>query len=111
MTPVVWTTAALDDLEAILTYVAAKSPKGAATIAARVQDAEVAISTFPRASRRDPETGAYEAVVRNVPLLLIYEIDTTRTGAPQADIVAVFHTSRDPTTKPGRRNPSLSLAV
>ncbi len=105
MIAVAWTTAALDDLEAILTYVAARSPQGAASMAARVSDTEVAIATFPRASRRDPDTGAYEAVVRRMPLLLIYEIVAVPDGHEQADIIAVFHTSRDPAAKPGHRAP------
>ena len=76
---------------------------GAASMAARVSDTEVAIATFPRASRRDPDTGAYEAVVRRMPLLLIYV--AVPDGHEQADIIAVFHTSRDPAAKPGRRAP------
>jgi toxin ParE1/3/4 len=103
MTPVVWTTGARDDLEAILTYVAERSPQGAATISARIRDAELTIATFPRASRRDPETHTYEAVVRGAPLLVIYDLITSSAGKLQADIIAVFHTSRDPGTKPGRR--------
>lgn len=103
MLPVVWTTAALADLEQILTYVAERSPQGAATIAARVQQATLDIATVPRASRRDPATGTYECVVRGVPLLLVYEFVTRPDGAPQADIIAVFHTAREPGGKPGRR--------
>jgi plasmid stabilization system protein ParE len=103
MTPVAWTKGALRDLEEILTYAAERSPQGAATIAARVRDTELTISTFPRASRLDAETGAYEAVVGGVPLLVIYELITVAAGTLQVDIIAVFHTSRDPDTKPGRR--------
>ena len=103
MTPVAWTKGALDDLESILEYVAARSLQGAATVSARVSEAEQTIALFPRASRRDVETGTYEAVVTGVPLLIIYELITTPDGEHQADVIAVFHTSRDPGTKPGRR--------
>lgn len=103
MTPVVWTKAALADLEQILAYVSERNEKGAATIAVRVQQAILDISTFPRANRRDKATGTYECVVRGVPLLLIYDLIVTSDGGQQADIIAVFHTSRDPIAKPGRR--------
>ncbi len=103
MTTVSWTKAAIRDLEEILSFVAEQSPQGAATIAARVHQAALDIATFPRASRRDTVTGAYEAVVRGVPLLLIYELIKAADGNLQADIISVFHTSRDPDTKPGRR--------
>jgi plasmid stabilization system protein ParE len=103
MTPVVWTRGALDDLRTILEYVAARSLHGAATISARVYQAEQTIAMFPRASRRNADTGTYEAVVTGVPLLMIYDLVTTTDGEHQADIIAVFHTSRDPTAKPGRR--------
>lgn len=104
MIEITWTTGALVDLEDILTYVAARSPQGAATIAARIRDTERTIMTFPRATRRDPETGAYEAVVSGTPLLVIYELVTQAEETIRADVIAVFHTSRDPASKPGRRD-------
>jgi toxin ParE1/3/4 len=103
MTAVVWTTAALADLEAILDYVAERSFQGAATIADRVHQATRDISTFPRAARLDQGSGTYECVVRGVPLLIIYELVPNSGGVIRAEIIAVFHTSRDPTTKPKRR--------
>jgi plasmid stabilization system protein ParE len=105
MTPVVWTKSARDDLEDILAYVAARSPQGAATIARRVEEAILDIATFPRAARRDPETGTFEWVVGGVPLLLIYELISSESGDDgQADIIAVFNTDRNPAGKPGRRD-------
>ena len=103
MTPVVWTAAALADLEEVLAYAAERNPQGAATIAARVERAALDIATFPRAARRDPASGTYECIVTGVPLLLIYELITTPDAETQADIIAVFHTDREPATKPGRR--------
>ena len=106
MTSVRWTTAALDDLEQILSYMAERNPQGAATVAERVAKAVERISTFPRANRRDDETGTYECVVRGLPLLLINEIITAKDEAECVDLVAVFHTSREPAEKPGRRGRS-----
>lgn len=39
-----------------------------------------------------------------MPLLLIYQIISTAEGTEQADIIAAFHTARDPAEKPGRRD-------
>ncbi len=104
MTPVVWTAAALHDLDGILTYVATQSAQGAATIATRVDSAVLDISTFPRAARFDRETRTYECVVRGLPLLIIYQLVPMPDAKVRAEIVAVFHTSRDPSTKLERRS-------
>ena len=109
MTPAVWTKSARQDLEDILTYVAARSAQGAATIARRVEEAILDIATFPRAARRDPETGTFEWVVGGVPLLLIYELIRSESGDDrQVDVIAVFNTDRNPADKPGRRDPQSS---
>ena len=103
MITVVWTRPALSDLEQILTFTAERSPRGAATIANRVERSVLDIATFPRANRRDPSTGVYECVVKCMPLLLIYELISFPGGLERAEIVAVFHTSRDPSSKVRRR--------
>ena len=104
MIDVVWTTPALSDLEQILTYTAERSPQGAASIANRVERSLLDIATFPRANRRDEVTGVYECVVKGMPLLLIYELLGQPDGTDRAEIVAVFHTSRDPVSKVHRRD-------
>ncbi len=104
MTRIIWTRPALDDLADILAYVQARSRQGAATIATRVEEALASIVTFPRANRLNNETGSYECVLRGVPLLLIYELVSAGPDDVRAEIIAVFHTSRDPDTKPGRRD-------
>lgn len=102
MTRVVWTQAALIDLEQVLNYIAERSRQGAATVAAGIRQSIMDIETLPRAARRDPATGIYERNVRGAPLLLIYDLVIASDGETQAEIIAVFHTARDPDTKPRR---------
>ena len=73
-------------------------------IAKRVEDAEKALAVFPRSSRYNAETGTYEAIVRGVPLLLIYELKSTSEESERVEIIAVFYTARHPNSKPGRRS-------
>lgn len=91
---VVWTPEATDDLENVLAYIAARNPAAAASVAERIDRAVDDIAFFPRAARLDRESGCREAVVRGLPLLIIYAV----TG-DLIEIIAVFHTSRDPATK------------
>lgn len=63
-------------------------------MAARIDRALGTIQNFPNAARLDEETGAHEYVLRGLPLLIIYTV-----GSDVIEIVAVFHTSRDPERK------------
>jgi len=91
---VVWTREATEDLENVLAYNAARNPAAAASVAERIDRALDDIVLFPRSARLDPETGCREAVVRGLPLPIIYML----TGE-LIEIIAVFHTSRDPASK------------
>jgi toxin ParE1/3/4 len=95
-----WTTEAVADLEQILSFVAKQNPQGSATIVTRIEEALSTIEAWPRACRHDATSGTYEWVIRGLPLLLIYELITLPDHSTQADIIAVFHTSRNPTDKP-----------
>jgi plasmid stabilization system protein ParE len=99
MTVIRWTSEAVEDLEHILAFVAKQNPQGAATIATRIEEALLAIKAWPRACRYDATSGTHEWVIRGLPLLLIYELIALPDNSTQADIIAVFHTSRDPADK------------
>ena len=90
----VWTREAADDLESVLSYIAARNPIAAAAVAERIDRTVDDIVSFPRAARLDQETGCREAVVRGLPLLIIYTVTSDL-----IEIIAVFHTSRDPASK------------
>lgn len=91
---VVYTDDALADLENILSYIAERNPAAAAYVAARIELAVDDIALFPRASRLDPETGVREHVVPGLPVLIIHQVDDEL-----IEIIAIFHTSRDPASK------------
>ena len=89
-----WTPEAADDLENVLAYIAARNPAAAASVAERIDAAIAIIKQWPYAARHDEETGAREAVVRGLPLLIVYTVSETL-----IEVIAVFRTSRDPRQK------------
>ena len=95
---VAWTVDAANDLANVLEYTADKSPVGAASVATAIAATVASISEFPNAGRMDAETGCRERLVARYPLLLIYKV-----SADVAEIIALFHTSRDPATKRGAK--------
>ena len=91
---VVYTEDALADLDQLLSYIAERNPAAAAHVAARIDAAVVAIAVFPNASRLDPETGVRERAVPGLPVLVIHTV-----SEDLVEIIAIFHTSRDPAAK------------
>ena len=92
-----WTREAAADLEDVLSYIAERNPAAAAAVADRIEETITVIKQWPYAARQDKETGVREAVIRGLPLLVIYTINSL------VEIIAVFHTSRNPATKRRRR--------
>ena len=91
---VVYTAEALGDVGNILSFVAVQSPSHAPNVAARIDMVAKALAIFPRAARYDRETSTYERPIPGLPLLLIYMVSDEL-----VEVIAVFHTSRDPTAK------------
>jgi len=89
--PIQWTKEAADDLESLLAYIEQDSSLAAVHVARRISQTIRNITLFPDAARLDRETGAREAVVRGMPLLIIYNVTNTF-----IEIIAVFHTARNP---------------
>lgn len=93
---VVWTPEAASDLEQVLNCVARHSAAAAADIAARIDKTIESIGQFPHAGRFDPESCCRERVVGRYPLLIVHSVDDR---SELVEIIAVFHTSRDPRIK------------
>ena len=91
---VVWTPEAAGDLEDVLSYIATQNPLAAGVFATRIDRTVSFIAQFPGGGRLDPETGCREWVVRGLPLLIVYHVT-----AELVEIIALFHTSRDPASK------------
>lgn len=98
MVDVVFRQEALEDLMSISQFIASHDPAAADRVIARIHHVIYrTLSSFPKSGRFNRRTGAREFAVAGLPYLIIY--------VPQdglIDIVAVFHTSRDPAKK---RNP------
>ncbi len=92
-----WTVEAADELDRMLTYIAAQDTYAADLIAERVMKAEENILHFPKAGSYDAETDTYDRYIPKTRIVLTYAI--------RDDIIWVitaWHTSRDPATKPVR---------
>jgi toxin ParE1/3/4 len=92
---VVLTREASADLENVLSHIAANNPAAAARVAARIDRTLSIVGDFPGAGRLDPDSGAREWLVNGLPLIIIYMIQPDF-----VEVIGVFHTSRDPQTKP-----------
>jgi toxin ParE1/3/4 len=92
-----WTAQAAAELEEHLGYIFERNPCAAARLAERVWNVKDMLKNFPATARYDEEMGIHEYWVPGSRLKLIYIIDDER-----IEIIAAFHTSRDPETKPAR---------
>ena len=91
---VAYTAEALGDVGKVLSFVGDQSASHASDGAARIDMAVKALGIFPRAARFNRETGTYERPIPGFPLLLIYTVSDKL-----VEVIAVFHTSRDPRRK------------
>lgn len=90
------------ELDALLAYIAERSPQGARRVAARIQAAERTLLAHPRIGQI---TNARPPAVRRIvlspyPYVIFYEV-----GGGDVMIIGVRHGARDPTSMPGREEP------
>jgi addiction module RelE/StbE family toxin len=90
VTRIVWTLQAIEDVEAIQTYVARDSSHYAALMAERIVESVERLNEFPRSGRMVPEVAqeAYREVI-----LGNYRI-VYRLVGDQAEILTVVHSAR-----------------
>jgi toxin ParE1/3/4 len=92
---VVFREEALADLDEIAHYIGQRNAAAAARVIARIHRIiHGTIEAFPLSGRLNPANNTREYAVPGLPYLIIY-----LPGADLIDIVAIFHTSRDPGTK------------
>ncbi len=89
-----WSAAALSDLENIIAHAEARDPVEAANILARVERTVEHIELFPHSGYHNEEHGTYERYVPRTRVVLVYHLPEDG-----IEIVAAFHTSREPSTK------------
>ncbi len=90
MTRIVWTLQAIEDVEAIQSYVARDSPSYAALLAERIVESVERLKEFPRSGRVVPEVG--KEPFREV-IFGTYRIVYRLTGEG-VDILTVVHAAR-----------------
>jgi toxin ParE1/3/4 len=95
-----FTLPALADLEAILDYLAARSPQGAARVQARIKTFVDLLSSHPLIGTRTDDPTIRRLVVTPYPYLVFYEA-----GDEEIVIHSVRHAARDPETMPGSAPP------
>ena len=93
---VVFREEALTDLEEIADFVSKQNPQAAARIIERIHRVIYGtLCTLPLGGRLNPTTNTREYAVPGLPYLIVY-----LPGPETVDILGIFHTSRDPATKP-----------
>lgn len=91
-----YTAPALADLDAVLDYVAARSPQGATRVHRRIRTVINLLLSHPRIGVRTADPSIRRINTSPYPYLIFYEV----TGA-EIIIHAVRHDARDPAGMPG----------
>lgn len=92
---VVFREEALADLDEIARYISQKDPEYAKRVIARIHQVIFgAIDVLPLSGRSNPANSTREFAIPGLPYLVIY-----LAVADVVDVVAIFHTSRDPSMK------------
>ncbi len=91
-----YTRPALADLEAVLDYIAARSPPGARRVQARIQGVIELLTQHPFIGTRTSDPAIRRMTTSPYPYLIFYE-------ATDAELIvhAVRHAARDPAGMPG----------
>jgi len=92
---VVFREEALADLDEISRYISRSDPRQADRVIQRIHNVIFGVlDVLPSAGRLDQTNNTREFAVPGLPYLVIYQ-----SIADVIDVIAVFHTSRDPATK------------
>jgi len=87
---VVWLAGAVDDLNEIVGFIAARNPGAAAKVAAALHDVAAHLESHPRMGRRGRLRGTRELVVARLPFIIVYRIQHDR-----VEVLRVIHGRRD----------------
>lgn len=87
-----FTRSAASDLDQVLTYIEARSPRGAAQVKARIISAISPLRRFPKIGTPTDDESTRMLVATPYPYLVFYEIDE---DAHEVVILHIRHGSRD----------------
>lgn len=87
-----YTVHALGHIKAIHDYIVERNPAAAAQVIGRIRIAADRLRAFPRIGRAGAAAGTYEWVVRDLPYIVVYEVDHQE---DEVVVLAVFHGAQD----------------
>ena len=92
--PVVWSEAALRELDKAIAYIAARNPDAARRVLAEIRKAGARLGVVAT-GRRGRVTGTYEKTVTGRPYIVAYAIDPLPEGGERVVILRVIRTARN----------------
>ena len=90
---IVWSRAALRDLNEIAAYLAERDPDRVGNVIAKITAVVARYSHFPNLGRQGPAKGTREIVVPGLPYVVAYQV-----RGEVFEVLCVRHTSRDART-------------
>lgn len=93
MREIVWSDAALDDVEALVQYIAQDNPNAAAKVLDRIEGTIESLAQMP-AGRRGRVSGTYEKPVSSLPYIIAYALQPMPSSAERLVILRVIHGAR-----------------
>jgi toxin ParE1/3/4 len=94
MREVVWAVSAVDDLDAILAWIAKDNIKAANDVLNRIEETGEKLG-FMATGRQGRVFGTYEKIVRGLPCIIAYEIQRIDEATERIVILHVIHMARD----------------
>jgi toxin ParE1/3/4 len=85
-----FTTEARGHIAAIFSYIKDRNPVAATQVVGRIRLAAERLTEFPRMGHMGRVAGTYEWVVRGLPYIIVYQMDTD-----EVLILGVFHGAQD----------------
>ena len=92
--PIVWSTAALDDLDGAIAYIAARNPRAARRLLATIDKTVEGLAEMPTGRPgRVPKT--HERVVLGTPYVIAYALSPQDDGREAIVILRIVHGARN----------------
>ena len=94
MREVFWSKDALDDLNAVIQYIATENPRSALSVISKIEKAGTALGNMAT-GRKGRVSGTYEKPVVGLAYVVAYAIEQRRDGGERVVVLRVIHGARD----------------
>jgi toxin ParE1/3/4 len=91
---VLWSEAALEDLDSALAYIASDNPAAAVKVLRRIDETAAGLGRIP-SGRRGRVAGTYEKSVTRLPYIIAYSFQSAPGGGERIVILRVIHSARN----------------